>query len=124
MEWRAFLNVDKLPSLEGRLVKDVVFVTGKLPSIEAVPRLYAELIGKCRAFPFLLASDGNVVLVGFLATGLEIAGTADPVTGRFQSVYSTLCQYLTEMELVREPAPYFRSHRFHRYESALAESGR
>lgn len=111
---RVFLDAFVLPSFHGWKLERIVLAQGELqPGREAPPLLHA-LVHDCRVAPFLVATDWERVLLGFLSlTPPSGEGTAEPARS---SVSFVLQSFLKGIEVFREPVRGFSSVVNHRYD--------
>jgi hypothetical protein len=116
VEWRTFLNLKNLPNFDDRNITDVVFVTGELQHPDALYLTFQELTGESGVYPFLLASGGERVLLGILASRsgpkLVTSGAARPRS----AVFPVISRHLKAIEVVREPLAHLDVLRSHRYD--------
>jgi hypothetical protein len=123
VEWRTFLSVQRIPDYAGRDISDVVFLTGQVRREDGLYALFRDLAETCGVFPFLLASDGNSVIVGLLAARRGSTGRESTASNPRAAVFPIVSNHLTGMEVIREPISLLKVHRSHRYDclAPLAE---
>jgi hypothetical protein len=117
VEHRSFLTPGRIPSLNGTGFGDMVLLSGKLSGQEAPSAIIEDLVVKCGAYPFLLFSDGSVVMMGLLAAGSRRKGTSGPSSA--VSVLGVLGTHLSDIEFVREMTDHLNMLRSHRYDLLL-----
>jgi hypothetical protein len=108
---RTFLDLQRVPAVQGRTVERVAFIHGELNSPGTEESLF-RLMMAIRVTPFLYASDGARVLLATLSPAPN-----DPATdGPRPNILASLQQYLRHIRIVREPLPGLSVVVNHRYD--------
>jgi hypothetical protein len=116
VEWRTFLCVKNLPTLDGQAVTNISIVSGQLNHGESLLELFQDLTEVCGVYPFLLASDGRNTIVGILAGSPNVNTAASDLRRPRSAVFPVVSRHLSGIEVVREPVSNLIVHRDHRYD--------
>jgi hypothetical protein len=98
VERRTFLDLKRIPPFDDRGIEHVGFIHGELVEGATAENLFRRL-ASIRVTPFLLATDGNKVLMATLSP----APTSTPSGSPRPAVLANLQRFLRGIEIVREP---------------------
>ena len=115
-EWRVMLNLSACPSYRGRSISHLILTRGALKVEGGLPALFSTMTAESRVAPFLLASDGNGVLIGTLGTGLDSPPGLAGSGGASRTVLPVLARHLDGIEVVREPLASLNVLLWHQYD--------
>ncbi|MCI4328749.1 MAG: hypothetical protein L3J86_04110 [Thermoplasmata archaeon] len=111
---RGFLDLAKIPAIDGWQLQGLSFVTGTIRKGTQPESLYQELLGECGMTPFLFATDGGSVLIGALSPAPR--AVAPPSRTRISEI---LTKRLEPWSLVNTPVPFLSTPLNHRYDRLL-----
>ena len=128
VEWRVFPNLDRIPSYRGLLLRRLVLIQGELVPGASLEGLYWSLRREAGIWPFLLAAEGNRVLLGALGVRPGGAGELPPrLASRASPVLPTLLRSLRNVVSFHEElgrSSLDPDHRYDRVGPVLARSPR
>jgi hypothetical protein len=117
---RSFLNIEVLPPYEGRILGEIVFLTGRLKEGRSSIDVLSALNAECQVSPILLGDDGtNLVLLalGQIEASENVRKKIPRATG---NVVSTLSTSLSDLWMIIERAHSVLKIVDHRYERVFA----
>jgi hypothetical protein len=114
VERRTLMNLQKVPQVPGRPFERVAFLQGKLAS-PVGPTGLLEFLAELHIRPFLIVTDGELVLLGMLS----VRGI-DPNPPRAGiAVLASLNSLLAEIRITREPIDELQVILDHRYDRLI-----
>jgi hypothetical protein len=116
VDWRVLLSPQNPPSYRGVSVSELLFVLGVLRNRKGLAALLSDLTETCGAYPFLLASDGNQVLLSSLATGRTNATDGPLMAPPRAPVTPVLSSHLDNIDCIRQPLSLLQIVVNHRYD--------
>jgi hypothetical protein len=112
VDWRVLLRPELSPSFQGATISNVIFVQGRLQLSGALLPLFRDLAQNCGVSPFVLASDGDKVLLVSLGAGTSSGRDGGPSRPPRSSVRAVLLRHLVSFDSLREPTPSLKVHRY------------
>ncbi len=107
-----------LPPYQDRRADQMVFVRGELLPGKEPARLIRSLTEQCRVYPFLVASDGQSLLVGTVGQSGPMPAASN---GGRPSVLGTLQEHLRRIEVDSEWVASLAPVVDHRYDRVLSD---
>jgi hypothetical protein len=114
--WRTFPSLSSLPSFRDRGVRSLAFVHGLLHPGARPSELFASLVALLGIHPFLLATDGERVILGTCLGEVAPSGAGARGAEGGPSTLHVLRSYLRQIDLIREPVESLRVLVDHRYD--------
>ncbi|MCL4325040.1 MAG: hypothetical protein M1144_06235 [Candidatus Thermoplasmatota archaeon] len=116
VDWRVLLNPEVMPEFEGVSISQLIWTRGSLKLPGDLGPLFRSLTSECGVYPFLLASDGDQVLMGNMGIGRDRLGGAPPRIRPKTPVLPVVARYLHGLEVIREPLASVTAHLWQRYD--------
>jgi hypothetical protein len=119
VEWRVLPDLARVPPYRGVCLSHVLLVRGDLRPGVRLLDLYRTLIQEARTCPFLLASDGQRVLIGAV-TAREVAAIQQSRDGVETTAFvGALGSRMSGIDISRLPTAQLQSPVCHRYDKLL-----
>lgn len=120
---RTFLDVGALPPYQGRVLGEIVFLTGKLREGASATEVLGRLNNDCQVSPVLMAADGASVML--CALGQVGVGTPHrtKIPRAAQHVADALDSSLRDLRMTIEPTGSVRTVIDHRYDRLIGAPG-